>query len=138
MLHRYSLYLIWVLACVATLGSLYFSEIEHLEPCHLCWYQRIMIYPLAIIMGIAAYTGNYKIVPYVLPLIVLGILLASYQVAIQENPNWQPIDLCGSGPTCSDKVDIGLGPISLPMLSTLNLAMMLMLVIPSWPSKTHS
>lgn len=132
MLKRYSLYLVWIVACAATMGSLYFSEIRNIEPCHLCWYQRISIYPLVIIMGIATYRGFYGIVPYVFPLVVIGTLFATYQVLIQEMPNWQPIELCGAGPSCSDKVDIGLGPITIPMLSLLGFIVMLTFLSVAW------
>ncbi len=114
---RYGLYLTWVIACIATLVSLYFSGIRNLEPCHLCWYQRICLFPLSIILGIATYQGNYRIAPYVLPLVLCGFGFAAYQVAIQEIPGWNPIDMCGAGPSCSEKVNIGLGPITIPMLS---------------------
>lgn len=113
-------YAAWVLACLGMLGSLYFSEMRHLEPCHLCWYQRICLYPLAIILGIAVYRQCYAVIPYIMPQVALGLLIAVYQVAIQEVPSWQPIELCGAGPSCLDKIDIGLGPITLPMLSAIN------------------
>lgn len=116
-MRKYSLYFAWLVACMAMLGSLYFSEVRNIEPCHLCWYQRIVIYPLTIILGMAVYRGFIGIIPYVLPFVVIGILLSSYQVLIQEIPNWQPIELCGAGPSCADKIDIGLGPITIPMLS---------------------
>src|SRR3954462_12692478 len=45
----------WVVAMLATVGSLYFSEIAHYEPCRLCWFQRIAMYPLAVILGIATF-----------------------------------------------------------------------------------
>lgn len=132
MLSKYSLYLTWLIACFATLGSLYFSELQHLEPCHLCWYQRIAIYPLAIIMGLATYRGFYGIASYVLPLAALGLLFAAYQVMIQEIPSWQPIELCGAGPSCSEKTFIGLGPITIPMLSLFAFAMMLLFLSLAW------
>ena len=128
MLHRYSLYLVWLLSCLATLGSLYYSEIRHMEPCHLCWYQRIITYPMVIMMGIAAYNGFYRIVPYVMPLIVIGMFLAAYQVAIQEIPGWQPLELCGAGPNCAERIDIGLGPITMPMLSLANFSIIFLLL----------
>jgi disulfide bond formation protein DsbB len=134
MLQKYGLYFAWLLACIATLGSLYYSEIRHLEPCHLCWYQRIMVYPLTIILGIAAYNGFYRIVPYVLPLLVIGMIIATYQVIIQEVPEWQPIDLCGAGPNCDEKINIGLGFISMPMLSLANFAAMFLLLVQTWRS----
>lgn len=129
MLQRYSLYFAWIIACAATLGSLYFSELRHLEPCHLCWYQRIALYPLAIILGIATYNGFNGIVPYVFPLVILGMFFAGYQVMIQEIPSWQPIELCGAGPSCSEKVYIGLGPITIPILSLLAFVTILFLIV---------
>jgi hypothetical protein len=116
----YALYFAWLLSCIALLGSLYFSEIRNLAPCNLCWYQRIAIYPLTIILGIATYRNFLGIVPYVLPLALIGLIISIYHVAIQEVPSWQPIELCGVGPSCLDKIDIGLGPISIPMLSVLS------------------
>jgi disulfide bond formation protein DsbB len=130
---RYSLYFAWVLSCVGVLASLYFSEARHLEPCHLCWYQRIFLYPLALILGIAAYQGDYRrIVHYTLPLAVLGLLFALYQVGIQQIPGWNPIDLCGAGPSCSDKIYVGLGFLTIPMLSALNFLLIAFFLITSW------
>lgn len=117
MLRKYSLYLAWVTTLLGVLGSLYFSEFRHMEPCHLCWYQRMSLYPLALILGVATYEGFFAIIPYVLPLVALGATFAAYQIAIQEIPSWNPIDFCGAGPNCANRIDIGLGPISLPMLS---------------------
>lgn len=132
MIQKYSLYFAWLLACAATLGSLYFSEILHFEPCRLCWYQRIAIYPLVFILGIATYREFNGIVPYILPQLIFGIIIAAYEVTIQAVPNWQPIDLCGAGPSCADKIDIGLGPISLPMLSLGAMILMLLFLFMAW------
>lgn len=73
------LYLAWVVALVATLGSLYFSEIRGFNPCILCWYQRICMYPLVILLGIAAFRSDFGIRKYALPLAVIGWLTALYQ-----------------------------------------------------------
>ncbi|WP_034384458.1 disulfide bond formation protein B [Deinococcus sp. YIM 77859] len=73
------LYLAWVVALVATLGSLYFSEARGFRPCVLCWYQRVMMYPLAIILGGAALRGDLAVRSYVLPLAGIGWLVALYQ-----------------------------------------------------------
>lgn len=128
----YALYLAWLIACLATLGSLYFSEIRHLEPCHLCWYQRICIYPLTIILGMAIYRQFWGIIPYVFPLVVIGLFVASYQIIIQQVPSWQPIELCGAGPSCSEKLDIGLGPITIPMLSAVAYLFILIFLGYTW------
>ncbi len=118
MIQRYGLYTAWMLAVIGTLTSLYFSEIKHLEPCHLCWYQRIALFPLAVVLGIAAYRGCLGIARYILPLVILGFMLAIYQVMIQEIPWWNPIDICGGGPSCDEGIVV-FGPLTIPMLSAL-------------------
>lgn len=120
MLKKYGLYCAWVLACIGTLISLYFSDIRHHEPCHLCWFQRIALFPLVILLGIGVYFGDRKVCTYALPLVIVGLAFAGYQILIQQIPGWTPIDLCGAGPNCSEKINIGLGFISIPMLSAAN------------------
>ena len=73
------LYLAWVVALVATIGSLYFSEVRQFNPCPLCWAQRIFMYPLAVILGIAAFVGDHGVRRYVLPLAALGLGFAVFQ-----------------------------------------------------------
>ncbi len=82
----YLLYLAWVVALVATLGSLYFSEIKGFVPCEFCWYQRILMYPLSLILGIAAYSGERKIKKYVLPLSITGMIVSTYHYMMQKIP----------------------------------------------------
>ncbi len=55
------LYASWVVALVAMLGDLYFSEIRKFIPCELCWYQRILMYPLVLILGIATFQGDTRV-----------------------------------------------------------------------------
>lgn len=84
MIKRWDLFIPWIIACLATIGSLFFSELNHTPPCPLCWYQRIFMYPLAIILGIAAFRGAYRIIMYVLPLTLLGLLVATYHVFLMR------------------------------------------------------
>jgi len=115
---RYGLYFAWVIAAFSSIGSFYFSDIRLLEPCNLCWYQRICLLPLTIILAIACFKGFLDIVVYVLPQTVIGLLLALYQIAIQEIPNWNPINMCGAGPSCSIRLEV-LGFLTIPMLSAI-------------------
>lgn len=131
---KYGLYFAWLLATIGTLGSLYFSDIKNLEPCHLCWYQRICLFPLVIILGIATHRGFLDISRYVLPQVVIGFLFSLYQICIQEIPNWMPIDMCGAGPSCSEKFFIGVGPITIPMLSAANFFVIGLLLLFVWIS----
>jgi disulfide bond formation protein DsbB len=139
MLGKYSLYFAWLIACLGTLGSLYFSEIRHLEPCHLCWYQRIALFPLPLFLGIATYTHDKRIALYTLPLVSIGFIFALYQVLIQHIPGWYPIEMCGAGPNCAEKLDIGLGFITLPILSACNFFLLAVLLFYSLKhTKTQS
>jgi len=132
MARNLELYIAWLLASIGTLLSLYFSDIRHLEPCHMCWYQRICLFPLIIILGVAAYKSFFDITRYVLPQIIIGFLFAIYQIAIQEIPGWEPINICGAGPSCAEKYDIGLGPITIPMLSAVGFFVIGFLLLLSW------
>lgn len=76
----------WFVAAVATSGSLFFSEVAGFVPCQLCWYQRIAMYPLVIVLGIAAIRNELRIRPYVLALCLLGAAVSVYHIAVQRIP----------------------------------------------------
>jgi disulfide bond formation protein DsbB len=112
-----SLLFSWVTAIVATLGSLYFSEVLHFIPCTLCWYQRILMYPLTIILGIAVYRGDMWIYKYVLPLSIIGMAISGYHTTLQKVPYLQQFEMCTSGVPCSmDYLNL-LGFITIPLLA---------------------
>ncbi|ULH15923.1 disulfide bond formation protein B [Deinococcus sp. KNUC1210] len=73
------LYVAWLTALVATLGSLYFSEIRGYIPCVLCWFQRICMYPLVVVLGVAAFRGETGGRVYALPLAIIGWCVALTQ-----------------------------------------------------------
>ncbi|GIW26922.1 MAG: 2-oxoglutarate dehydrogenase [Meiothermus sp.] len=70
----------WLVALVATLGSLYYSEVRNFIPCTLCWYQRIAMYPLVLILGIATWRNDVHIRPYALTLSLVGLFWSSYHL----------------------------------------------------------
>lgn len=71
------------ISLAATLGSLYFSEIKGLVPCSLCWYQRILMYPLVIIILIAIFKGDKFIKYYIRTFSFIGLGIALYHYIIQ-------------------------------------------------------
>lgn len=92
------LYLAWVIALAATIGSLYFSEVRGFVPCVLCWFQRVAMYPLALLLGLAALRGDLGIRTYALPLAALGWLVA----LIHNLEDWgviRTLKVCGVGQT---------------------------------------
>lgn len=81
-----ALVLAWAVAMTATLGSLYFSEVANFTPCTLCWYQRIAMYPLAIVLGIAALRSDRNVRTYVWPVATIGFVIATYHYLLEWFP----------------------------------------------------
>ncbi|SDJ92786.1 disulfide bond formation protein DsbB [Halovenus aranensis] len=110
-----------VVAVVATLGSLYFSEVANYLPCELCWYQRILMYPLVVVLGVAAYEGNAGVWKTGLPLSVLGLGVAGYHTVIQFAPDTVSSTCTVGG--CTGTVWRGLGVFTIPRLSLVAFAL---------------
>lgn len=111
------LYPAWIIAIVATVGSLYFSEVRLFVPCALCWYQRILMYPLTLILGVATYRQDGRAFAYSLPLSVLGMLVALYHVLHQKIPGFGSAAVCRGGVACDMQYINWLGFISIPVLA---------------------
>jgi disulfide bond formation protein DsbB len=77
----------WIVALVATLGSLYYSEVRHFVPCKLCWFQRVLMYPQPILLGIAVWGNDFGIRKYILPLSILGVLVSGFHLLEQKFPS---------------------------------------------------
>lgn len=99
--HDVSLWLAWLVATVATAGSLYFSEIADYVPCRLCWFQRICMFPLAGILLVAAIRRDRNVRWYALPFLIAGIAVSSYHYIIEWRPSWGE-GACSVGPACTD------------------------------------
>lgn len=112
-----SLLLAWISAIIATTGSLYFSEVRHFIPCTLCWYQRIFMYPLVILLGIAFYRNDRGIYKYVLPLSIIGMLISGYHTLLQKIPYIQQFEMCTTGVPCSKDYLNWLGFITIPLMA---------------------
>lgn len=111
--------LAWIQAFVATFGSLYFSEILKFPPCVLCWYQRIFMYPLVIIIAVGILLKDKHVSWYILPLSISGMLVALYQTLL----NWGVIPYdpasCAQGISCITTYFNWFGFINIPFLSFL-------------------
>ncbi len=118
---KYFLYLAWLVSIVASLGSLYFSEVMHLPPCVLCWYQRICLYPLVIIIGVGLWQKSRQIPYYVLPLSLIGLGIAIYHNLLYYNIIPEALAPCRAGVSCTTKFFEWFGFITIPWLSMLAL-----------------
>lgn len=114
---KMTLYGAWVVALVAGLGALFVGEVMGQAPCVLCWYQRIAMLPLAIILGVAAFRGDLAIWRYALPLALIGGVVAGWHSLLYVG--WLPeaIEPCGAGPSCTDANMTLFGTLPLPFLS---------------------
>jgi disulfide bond formation protein DsbB len=91
----------WSIALVATLGSLYYSEIANFTPCKLCWYQRIAMYPQAIVLGIAALRNDHHIRRYVLPIVSIGAAISIYHYLLERFPSLESAGSCDPTAPCT-------------------------------------
>lgn len=119
--------LAWLVALVATLGSLYYSEVRLFLPCELCWYQRIFMYPLAVILGIATWRSDFNIRIYALPLAAIGWLVSLYHNLEQRFPDLFPA-ACKGPISCTTEY-IPSFPIPLQALLAFTLIIVALLLI---------
>ncbi len=112
-----TLWLAGIVALVAMLGSLYLSEIVHLIPCKFCWYQRIAMYPLAVILLIAAYRKEGMIRIYAASLATIGVALSAYHKLIQVYPSLDSGSCAATGPSCSAALILKFNFVSIPYMA---------------------
>lgn len=106
--------LVFLTSLASTLGSLFLSDIAGFEPCHLCWYQRGFMYPIALIAGVALYFGE-NIHKYIISLGIVGFAISIYHVFIQIQPQLSPCSTASVD--CSVKQFEYFGYISIPVMS---------------------
>ncbi len=104
-------------AGVATLGSLYFSEVLKFPPCVLCWYQRIFMYPLVAILAVGIWKKDNNLAYFVLPLSILGIIIAIYHNLLYYGIIPESQAPCILGVSCTTKFIEWAGFITIPFLS---------------------
>lgn len=114
------LYIAWITAVASMVGSLYFGEVLGLVPCSLCWYQRITMYPLVLIIGVAIVKKDRHFYQYALPLSIIGGAIAFYQNLLYYNVIQERLTPCTFGISCTTKYIQLLGFIDIPLLSLLS------------------
>ncbi len=107
----------WLIAATCTLGALFFSEVMGLPPCVLCWYQRIFMFPLALLLPIGLFPFDPKIVRYALALSVPGGSIALFHVLLTWGLIPENIKPCTQGVPCGVNQIEWLGFVSIPLLS---------------------
>lgn len=109
----------WLMACIATASALFIGEVMLMTPCVLCWYQRICMFPLVLILGQSCYSDDRRGAVYTLPLALGGGILAVYHTLLvggAVDASWLP---CSAGVSCANqKLEI-LNGVPVPWLSLL-------------------
>ncbi|MCR8635209.1 disulfide oxidoreductase [Paenibacillus radicis (ex Xue et al. 2023)] len=131
---NHTLYMAWIVSMIATLGSLYFSEVKGYIPCELCWYQRILMYPLSIVLGIAAYHNEKAVKKYILPLSIVGGTISFVHYLEQKIPYIAAIKPCTKGVPCNVDYINWVGFITIPFLALIAFSLITLFMIMTRPS----
>jgi disulfide bond formation protein DsbB len=122
-----ALYLAWVVALGGMVISLYFGEVMNYHPCNLCWYQRICLFPLAYLLGVAVYTENLRLARYFLPISILGACIALYHTMEQWFPALEKTRICGFNDECAAPI-FNFHGITFPILSLIGFVLISILL----------
>ncbi|MAE96956.1 MAG: disulfide bond formation protein B [Deltaproteobacteria bacterium] len=114
--YRYA-YLAWLLATVATLGSLFFGEVMKLPPCTLCWYQRICLFPLTAILATGIILRDSRLPRYALPLVLVGLGFAVYHNLLYYGVIPETLSPCTQGVSCRTVQIEWLDFITIPLMA---------------------
>lgn len=107
----------WLIATASTLGALFFGEVMKLPPCVLCWWQRIFMFPLALILPLGLFPFDRKVIRYALALAVPGALVALFHQLLVAGLIPETIQPCTQGVPCSQTVISWFGFLTIPLLS---------------------
>jgi disulfide bond formation protein DsbB len=119
----------WLIASASTLGALFFGEVMQLPTCTLCWYQRIFMFPLALILPVGLFPFDRKVVRYALPLAVGGWLVAGFHQLLVAGVIPEDIRPCTRGVPCSQTVIEWFGFLTIPLLSVVAFSLIIVLLI---------
>ena len=111
------LYVAWVLAAVGMAMSLFFGEVMGLTPCTLCWYQRICLYPLVVILAVGIVRRDAQVESYAMPLTVAGLAIAIYHNLVYYGVIPEAMTPCSGGVSCREVQIEWLGFITIPMMA---------------------
>lgn len=128
-------WLAFAVAGVAMAASLYYSEVAHFIPCDFCWYQRIAMYPLALVLLVGAVTNDRGATKYAVPIAAIGLLLSVYHYQLQLFPD--QATACTSGVPCSARYVEELGFVSIPFMAGCGFLAVLALHAAMWRARKH-
>ena len=111
------LFAAWMVALLATAGSLFFSYVMEFAPCVLCWYQRIFLFPLVVVLARGLFPFDRGAVRYGLPLAILGWIVSAYHNLVYAGVVPESLQPCAKGVSCTEEYISLFGLLSIPALS---------------------
>ncbi|UCD66504.1 MAG: disulfide bond formation protein B [Deltaproteobacteria bacterium] len=123
------LFISWIIVSISVLGSLFFSHVMEFAPCVLCWYQRIFLFPLVVILAVGLFPFDKSVVKYALPLAIAGWLTAAYHNLLYAGIIPESIQPCSQGVSCTEEYIELFGFLSIPLLSLLSFTTIIALLI---------
>lgn len=119
----------WLVATVSTLGALFLGEVMGYTPCILCWYQRIAMFPLVLVLAAGLFPFDRRVVRYALPLALAGLGLALFHLALVAGWIPESIKPCQQGVPCADVQVVWLGFVTIPLLSVMSFSLIASLLL---------
>ena len=132
------LFAAWLVALGATLGALFIGEVLGQTPCTLCWYQRVAMFPLSLVLGIACLYEDTTVRRYTMPLAIAGGAIALWHTLLYMGVIAAPLVPCSAtGPSCSGPgmTIFGIVPLPLVSLASFTLIIVLLLLIPTFKDR---
>ncbi len=123
------IYISWLIAIVSIIGALFFSSVMDLAPCFLCWYQRVFIFPLGIVLAVGFLKNDNMVFWYSFPLALIGWGISVYHNFLYYHLIAQSIIPCSGGVSCTENQFELFGFISIPLMALLSLTSILVLLI---------
>ena len=123
------LFFAWLVATIATVGSLFFSEVMMFPPCVMCWYQRICMYPLVVILLVGLFPLDTTVTRYAMPLTLIGLFFAIYHNLLYYKILPVSVQPCSQGVSCTSDYINWFGFITIQFHSLVAFVMVLILLI---------
>jgi len=123
------LFFAWIVSMVSMLGSLFFSEIMMFPPCVMCWYQRICMYPLAILFLVALFSNDQNVFKYAMPLVIVGLFFAIYHNLLYYGIVPETLAPCSQGVSCTSDYINWFGFITIQLLSLVGFTLIFITLI---------
>ena len=132
------LFFAWLVATIATVGSLFFSEVMMFPPCVMCWYQRICMYPLVVILLVGLFPLDTNVTRYAMPLTLIGLFFAIYHNLLYYKILPESVQPCSQGVSCTSDYINWFGFVTIQLLALVAFALMTLLLILFQQKVKHS